>query len=243
MKTLLWIDDDDKIIDAAAPVFQENGFVIIKATNTTRALAILRDHELDGMLLDVRLRGGESGMELLEEIRRLYPTLRVAIFTGYPEYDDQVRAGELGALAYLWKIRKSFPLQPDKQRRFFQSLHKIFPGRVPPDTSAMRSKEQAISPSTLWGGGLFFILLFAVIVAGVGILSSTVSLWVLPVALVASVLLYAIVGAFVLRAQGDTGLSQKNFLSLTVETLRFVPLLRKQGKGDSGKTDVAEKDR
>lgn len=243
MKTLLWIDDDEKLIDASIPVFQKNGFVVIKATNTSRALSILREEKLDGVLLDVRLRGGESGLELLEEIRHLYPTLKVAIFTGYPEYDDHIHAEELGASAYLAKIRKSFPLDPDKQRRFFQSLDKIFSSRIPQDLSPIKSKEKRISLSTLWGSGLFFVFLFAIVITGIGVLSKNVSPWVLPIVLITGILLFAIIGAFVLRTQGDTGLSQKNFLTLILETLKLVPLLRKEDNDNSEKTNTSEKGR
>ena len=126
MKTLLWIDDNEKLVDASTPVFLENGFSVLKATNTSRALTILREEAIDGVLLDVRLRGNENGLELLQEIHHRHPNLRVVIFTGYPEYDDQFVAEKLGALLYFEKIRKSIPVHPAKQRRFFDTLHRAF---------------------------------------------------------------------------------------------------------------------
>lgn len=241
MKTLLWIDDDEKLIDASIPVFLNNSFSILKATNTSRALSILREEELDGVLLDVRLRGGEDGLELLQGIRRLYPTLKVAIFTGYPEYDDHVHSEELGASAYLEKIKKAFPLDPEKQHRFFQALHKVFPAKPSQNPPASKSKDMKQRPTAnLWTSGLFFLLLVAVVIASIGILAQNVTPWVLPIALIAGILLIVIVGGLVLRAQGEAGLSQRNFVTLILETLKLVPLLRKESGEDVTKANSTD---
>jgi CheY-like chemotaxis protein len=126
MKTILWLDDNEELIDASAEIFREYDFKIVKATNTSRALTILREQQLDGFLLDVRLRGGESGLEFLEEVRQRYPTLQVVVFTGFPHGYDQTIAKRLGASSYLEKIRKLIPVEPEEQRKFFAALHQIF---------------------------------------------------------------------------------------------------------------------
>lgn len=127
MKRILWIDDNERLVDASTPVFLDNGFAVLKAMNTSRALTILREEKIDGVLLDVRLRGNENGLELLQEIHHRYPNLRVVIFTGYPEYDDQLVAEKSGASLYFEKLRKSIPANPAKQRKFFDNLHRVFP--------------------------------------------------------------------------------------------------------------------
>jgi DNA-binding NtrC family response regulator len=106
MKTILWIDDNERLVDASTPVFLENGFVVLKATNTSRALTILREAQIDGVLLDVRLNGNENGLELLQEIHHRHQDLRVVIFTGYPEYDDQLAAEKSGGFSIFRKDQK-----------------------------------------------------------------------------------------------------------------------------------------
>jgi ActR/RegA family two-component response regulator len=128
MKKILWIDDNETLINQGIPIFQENGFQIFKATNTSRALSLLREEKLDGILLDVHLNGGENGLDLLQEIHHFYPDIKIVIFTGYPEYNDHITSGEKGATAYLAKISKSIPLNPKKQKDFFSALHKLFSG-------------------------------------------------------------------------------------------------------------------
>lgn len=126
MKKILWIDDEEELIDRSMPFFSDNGIQLLKAANTSRALKILREENVDGVLLDVHLQGGESGLELLEELRHQYPDIKIVIFTGYPEYDDHVKSIMLGASIYLEKIEKCIPIEADKQRNFFDALHKIF---------------------------------------------------------------------------------------------------------------------
>ncbi len=147
MKKLLWIDDNEALIDRATSLFEENNFYIFKATNTSRALSILREERLDGILLDVHLRGGESGLELLEVIHRLYPSKRIVIFTGYPDYGDHIVSEEQGATAYLAKISKSVPLDEKKQANFFSALHKLFPE----SEGNNESKEGNMSRTTVAG--------------------------------------------------------------------------------------------
>jgi DNA-binding NtrC family response regulator len=128
MKKILWLDDNEKLIDWSIEVFQENGFDILKATTISRALTILRTEKLDGVLLDVKLQGGEDGLELLQEIHVHYPTLKVVIFTAYPDVMDHIFAQRFGASFYLEnsfaKIEK--PIPPEQLSRFFAVLRQLF---------------------------------------------------------------------------------------------------------------------
>jgi len=54
------------------------------------------------MLLDINLPGG-SGLELLEDARRLCPQMAVLVLSVYPEEEFAVRAFKLGAASYLTK--------------------------------------------------------------------------------------------------------------------------------------------
>jgi ActR/RegA family two-component response regulator len=237
MKTLLWIDDDEKLIDDTTPVFRQNGFHVLKATTPSQALRFLRHQrgQLDGVLLDVRLGGGENGLELLEELGHIHPGVKVVVFTAYPDYSDQVDAKVAGALAYFEKVDKSIPLAPAKQATFFAALHRIFPDhRHSGVDSQPPSRPVANSDISLWVRGVFFLLAFAVVIAGIAVLSQTVSAWTFPVVIVASILLYSVICAFLLRTHPDYGLSEKGFLSLMSESLAITPKLLRGGKKGDG---------
>lgn len=228
MKTLLWIDDDEDLIESAIPVFEKNGFRIIKATTVSRALTVLRDDRLDGVLLDVRLSGGESGLELLDELLHRHSGLTVAVFTGYPDYADHFIAEHKGAAAYFAKLDKSIPLDPDMQRGFFSALQQIFAEQRTQGAKSARRSGNRTADSQLWTQGLFFLLLFTVVLVGVGALSRAVPGWLFPVAVIAAAILYVLVAVFVLAQQGKGKLEQKNLIKLVLESFRRLPLLRGQ---------------
>ncbi|MBI3885090.1 MAG: response regulator transcription factor [Opitutae bacterium] len=65
-----------------------------------RALIAGKDWQL--VLLDINLPGG-SGLDLVEEVRRLRPAAAVLVLSSYPEEEFAVRAFKLGAAGYLTK--------------------------------------------------------------------------------------------------------------------------------------------
>jgi ActR/RegA family two-component response regulator len=227
MKKILWIDDDETLIVDCTPIFQRYGFYILGATSVSQALNILRNEALDGILLDVKLSGSENGLALLDELKAMHPTLKVVIFTGYPDYVDHQKAETRGASIYLEKIDKSIPLDPIKQRAFFDALHTIFENRQ--DMSSTNKVTTKDSPTVLLHNALVFLLLFLLILTGIAIVGKIVPAWIFPVALIGSVIVFSVVGAFILRASGDY-LSEKNFVSLLFESFRYLPFLRTRSK-------------
>ena len=230
---VLWVDDDQALVSASIPVFERHGFQVAVANTVSQALAFLRTmpSDLEGVLLDVRLKAGESGLELMREINARYPHLKLVILTGFPSYGENVEAIEGGANLYFAKFRKALPLDPIQQKLFFDSLRRAF-------AMSRRVQEPLKTPDTprrhsLWLSGLFFLLLFVVVISGVLIVSRSVSPWVLPVVLVAGIIFYSVVGAFILRAQGDEVLKERTFLDLVKAALRYVPYIKTSA--DSGK--------
>ena len=73
-----------------------------EAGNSRDALEAIRTGEWDVLLLDINMPG-RSGLEILEEVRRLRPKLPVLVLSVYPEADYAVRAFKLGASGYLTK--------------------------------------------------------------------------------------------------------------------------------------------
>ncbi|HTG33800.1 MAG TPA: response regulator [Thermoanaerobaculia bacterium] len=234
---LLWIDDDLKLVNASTPVFHRYGFEIVSAATLSRALTILRaeSNQLDGILLDVRLGAGENGIEFLADLKDRYPDLRVVIFTAYPDYNDHLDAIESGATVYLQKVRKSIPADERKQTAFFESLRRAFKGAHA--SYEKQPAQRARRASMLWQSGAFFLFVFVVVIAGMFFLSYYVSPWLLPVVLLGGILFYAVVGAFILRIQGDGSLSEKNFISLIKDALRYLPQLKLPTKDKFEKSD------
>jgi len=66
------------------------------------ALAHIRIHPVEVAIIDIRLKK-MSGVEMLEEIKRISPATRVIMLTGYPTLETARQAQQLGAFEYCIK--------------------------------------------------------------------------------------------------------------------------------------------
>ncbi len=83
--------------------------VVGEAEDGVQTLERLRDQEVDVVLLDIQMPG-RSGIEVLTDVRRLYPEIGVLILSMHPVEQYAVRAIKAGALGYLTKERTPYEL-------------------------------------------------------------------------------------------------------------------------------------
>ncbi len=101
--TRVLIVDDEAVVRRGIGRALHNREIISKAAaNGEEALALLKNHDFDLVLLDIKMEGMD-GIEVLKHIRNQYPDMRVIIITGYPTIETAVRCTKLGALDYLIK--------------------------------------------------------------------------------------------------------------------------------------------
>jgi len=79
------------------------------------AIHLLIQHAWDIVLLDINMPG-RSGLEVLEQARRLRPKTPVLLLTSYPEEQFALRAFKLGAAGYVTKQEASDQLITAVQR-------------------------------------------------------------------------------------------------------------------------------
>ena len=77
-----------------------------EAENSRSALAWLMTQEWDIVVLDINIPG-RSGLEVLEDVKRLRPGTPVLVLSQYPEDEFAIRSFKLGAAGYLNKSRAS----------------------------------------------------------------------------------------------------------------------------------------
>lgn len=80
--------------------------VVGEAENYADLTRVLREHECDVLVLDIEMPG-KNGIEVLKQMRALYPKLRVLMLSMHPEDQYALRAMKAGASGYLTK--KSAP--------------------------------------------------------------------------------------------------------------------------------------
>jgi two-component system nitrogen regulation response regulator NtrX len=101
MPTLLIVDDEQNIRGSLQGALGREGYQVDAAESVAAARALLRD-AYDVVLLDVWLPG-ESGMDLLAEIRAQAPETTVIMMSGHATIDAAVQATRLGAFDFLEK--------------------------------------------------------------------------------------------------------------------------------------------
>lgn len=76
--------------------------VVGEASNGAEALDLVREDDIDVVILDISMPG-RNGLETLKEIKRLNPTLAVIMLSIHPEDQYAVRAFRAGAAGYMTK--------------------------------------------------------------------------------------------------------------------------------------------
>ena len=98
---LLLVDDDKRILSLLSAYLSKNEFLISSARNSTEARCLLDYFEFDLLIIDIMMPG-ESGLDLLESIRK--QTNVPAIFlSAKGESKDKISGLEIGADDYLSK--------------------------------------------------------------------------------------------------------------------------------------------
>jgi DNA-binding response OmpR family regulator/signal transduction histidine kinase len=99
---ILAVDDEPDVLDVLRRALEEQ-YQVFTATSGPEALEILRREEIDLLITDQRMPG-MSGVQLMEEARRLRPMMVRIILTGYTEPRDMVDAINRGEVyRYLTK--------------------------------------------------------------------------------------------------------------------------------------------
>jgi putative two-component system response regulator len=99
---LLIVDDEEPLRRWEERVVRENGYTCEGAGNANAARERLQDDSYRLALLDVNMPG-DSGIELLSDIRREHPEVAVLMVTGEDSTELAMSAIELGAYGYLVK--------------------------------------------------------------------------------------------------------------------------------------------
>ena len=110
--TKILIADDHELVrrglrQILAEAFPER--IVGDAADARQTLQAAEKHTWDVVLLDINMPG-RSGLEVLQDLKRLYPKLPVVVLSAFPEKDYALRAFKLGAAGYVSKQSASSEL-------------------------------------------------------------------------------------------------------------------------------------
>jgi two-component system response regulator RegA len=100
--SLLIVDDDPVFCDVLAKAMTKRGFDVIYTHTITSALEKVESLMPEYAIIDLKL-SDESGLILIDKIKKLDPGTRIVMLTGYASIATAVEAIKLGATHYLAK--------------------------------------------------------------------------------------------------------------------------------------------
>ena len=104
--TVLIIDDEPVLQDVLGSLLRGDGFDCQQATTAADGMRLLREEEIDVVLLDLMLPD-RPGLELLPDIKTYDPHLPVVVITAYSSVESAIEAMRGGAFHYVPKPFKN----------------------------------------------------------------------------------------------------------------------------------------
>ena len=102
MATIIALDD---VLDAAnliKRILERKGHQVTIFTDEEDAINFVESNEVDLAILDIKLKK-MSGVEVLEELKKITPSMRAIMLTGYPTLETAQTSLKLGATEYCVK--------------------------------------------------------------------------------------------------------------------------------------------
>ncbi len=100
--TVMVIDDEPLTLEATALILEAFGFSVVQCSRPQDVISRLSNEAVDTVLSDIRMPAF-SGLDLLDQIRRLDPSLPVILMTGYADMNVAIDALKKGAFDFIIK--------------------------------------------------------------------------------------------------------------------------------------------
>jgi two-component system sensor histidine kinase/response regulator len=111
---ILIIDDEEVVLDSCSHILKGSQYKITTANNGQLGLDLVKEFKPDLIFVDLKMPG-ISGLEVIEKIRDIDPTMVVIVITGFATVSSAVEAMKNGAYDFLPK-----PFTPDEFRLITQ---------------------------------------------------------------------------------------------------------------------------
>jgi two-component system response regulator RegA len=99
----LVVDDDAAFRTRLIKALGARGFHAQGAASADEAIEVARDFRPDAAVVDLKMPGGKSGLDLVPDLVAKHPGVQVVVLTGYGSIATAVEAVRKGAINYLSK--------------------------------------------------------------------------------------------------------------------------------------------
>lgn len=101
-EAVLFVDDEESILDIARTYFSEHGYQVLTASNGREAVEVLWNNHIDCCFTDINMPEMD-GLEFAEYVRKYDSTLPVVVMTGYPSLENTIQTLKNGVVDFLIK--------------------------------------------------------------------------------------------------------------------------------------------
>lgn len=102
-ESILVVDDVPEQRDLAKHVLSDLGYAVVTASNGHEAIAYLRDHAVDLVLMDMIMEDNFDGLDTFKAILDIHPNQRCIVASGFSETDRAQEALRHGAGGFVSK--------------------------------------------------------------------------------------------------------------------------------------------
>jgi diguanylate cyclase (GGDEF)-like protein len=121
---ILVADDDESLRSVLKQVLSTDGYEVTLTASGEEALAAFKKEAYSLIITDIRM-GNMSGIQLLQEVKRLRPDTQVIIITSHATLDTAITAIQAGAYDYLTKPFDDIALISSVARRAVEKIRLI----------------------------------------------------------------------------------------------------------------------
>jgi DNA-binding NtrC family response regulator len=104
---ILILDDEERVRNEIEEFLLEKKFTVYKAEAPSVADAILKDNEIDILILDINLPEMD-GLQFLAKVKQEYANIEVIMISGHGDMNSVIEAMRLGAADYFPKPFRLF---------------------------------------------------------------------------------------------------------------------------------------
>ncbi len=123
---ILILDDEKQFTEELSGFFQNSDIESYEANTEKEGRKVLAAHDIDLLILDVRLPG-VNGLDILKEVKVQYPQMEVVIISAHGDMDTVIKAMRLGAFDYLRKPFRYIDIQIaiERTHKYLQMQRKL----------------------------------------------------------------------------------------------------------------------
>lgn len=124
--SVLVIDDERSFTEEMQEMLHLKGYTAYTANTARQGMNLLKSKQIDLLILDIRLPGA-NGLDILKEVKGMYPKLEVIIVSAHGDMESVISALRLGALDYLRKPFRhiDFQIALERTQKFLDLNKKL----------------------------------------------------------------------------------------------------------------------